>query len=170
MTTQEDKSVEETTHVDVAVQTMDIPSKCSITNSTTSSPEENLKTLYLHLNHENRQINQAVYQDHSNRRQQINVSENNGVTSIPSYADKSLQNSSDQNTIQKINLGWSDPFSVRQFCLSLRRSYQLVSTKMTVPRQKDFRSRKRDQAFCHQQALRTKLFEEGGNVTNKLYK
>lgn len=43
MTIQEDKSVEETTHVDVAVQTMDIPSECSTTNSTTSSPEENLK-------------------------------------------------------------------------------------------------------------------------------
>ena len=95
MTTQEDKSVEETTHVDVAVQIIDIPSECSITNSTTSSPEENLKTLYQHLNHENRQINQVVYQDHSNRRQQINVSDNNDVTSIPSYADKSLQNSSD---------------------------------------------------------------------------
>lgn len=46
MTTQEDKSVEEMTHVDVAVQTMDIPSECSITNSTTSSLEENIKTLY----------------------------------------------------------------------------------------------------------------------------
>ena len=147
MTTQEDKSVEETTHVDVAVQTMDIPSECSITNSTTSSLEENPKTLYRHLNHENRQINQAVYQDNSSRRQKINVSENNDVTSIPSYADKSLQNFSDQNAIQKINLGWSDPFSVRQFWLSLRRSYQLVSTRMTIPRQKDFRSRKRDQAF-----------------------
>lgn len=54
MTTQEGKSVEETTHADVAVQTMDIPSKCSINNSATSSPEENLKTLYWHPNHENR--------------------------------------------------------------------------------------------------------------------
>ena len=149
---------------------MDIPSECSITNSTTFSPKENLKTLYRHSNHESRQINQATYQDHSNQRQQINVSENNDVTSIPSYADKLLQNSSDQNTIQKINLGWSDPFSVRQFCLSLRRSYRLVLTKMTVPRQKDVRSRKGDQAFFHRQALRTKLFEEGGNVTNKIYK
>ena len=108
-------------HLDVAVQTMDIPSEGSITNSTTSSREENLKTLYRHPNHESRQINQATYQDHSNRRQQINVSENNDITSIPSYANKSLQNSSNQNTIQKINLGWPDPFSVQQFCLSLRR-------------------------------------------------
>ena len=43
MTTQEDKSVKETTHVDVAVQTMNIPSECSITNSTTSLSEEYIK-------------------------------------------------------------------------------------------------------------------------------
>jgi len=43
MTTQEDKSVEKTTRLDVAIQTMNIPSECSITNSTTSLPEENLK-------------------------------------------------------------------------------------------------------------------------------
>ena len=147
MTTQEDKSVKETTHVDVAVQTMNIPSECSITNLITSSPEENLKTLYRHPNHKIRQLNQATYQDHSEQKQQTNVPENNDITSIQSYANKSLQNSSDQNTIQKISLGWSNPFSVRKFCLSLRRSYQLVSTRMTIPRKKDFRSRKRDQAF-----------------------
>ena len=126
---------------------MNIPRECSITNSITSSPEENLKTLYRHPNHENRQINLVVYQDHSNCRQQINVSENNDVTSIPSYANKSLQNSNDQNITKKINLGWSDPFSVRKFCLSLRRSYQLVSTKITVPRQEDIGNIKKDQAF-----------------------
>ncbi len=48
VTTQEDKPIEEITHIDVAVQTMDIPSECSITNSTTSSLEEKLKTLYSH--------------------------------------------------------------------------------------------------------------------------
>ena len=60
-TQEEDEQVEENTHLDVAVQTMNIPSECFITNSTTSSPEENLKTLYQYQNHENRQINQAVY-------------------------------------------------------------------------------------------------------------
>ena len=38
------------------------------------------------------------------------------------------------------SLGWSDPFSMQQFCLSLRISYELVSTRMTILRQKDFRS------------------------------
>ena len=160
MTTQADKSVEEMTHVDVAVQTMNIPSECSITISTTSLPEENIKigtcpvrrnqtkkVPYRHPNHENRWINHATYRYHSNQKQQTDVPDNSDVTSIQSYANKSLLNSSDQNTIQKINLRWSDPFSVRQFCLSLRRSYQHVLTKMIVPRQKDIWSRKRDQAF-----------------------
>jgi len=42
-TQEEDKQVEEKTHVDVAIQTMNIPSECFIANSTTSSPEENIK-------------------------------------------------------------------------------------------------------------------------------
>ena len=66
-TQEEDKQVEENTRLNVAVQTMDIPSECFITNSTTSSPEENIKigtcpvrknqtkkVPYRHLNHENR--------------------------------------------------------------------------------------------------------------------
>jgi len=182
-TQEEDEQVEENTHLDVAVQTMNIPSECFITNSTTSSPEENIKigtcpvrknqtkkVPYRHPNHENRRINHATYLNQSEPKQQTNVPKKSNVTSTQCYEDKSLQSFSDQNAIQKISLGWSDPFSVRQFCLSLRRSYQLVSTKMTVPREKDFQSRKRDQAFFHRQALRTKLFEEGGNVTNKIYK
>jgi len=59
---------------------------------------------------------------------------------------------------QKINLGWSDPFSVRNFCLSLRRSYQLISTKMTIPRREVIRKPKKKSSLLHRQALRTKLF------------
>ena len=162
---------------------MNIPSECSIPISTTSLPKENIKigtcpvrrnqtkkVPYRYSNHENKRINHATYRYHSDEKQQTDVPYNSDVTSIQSYAGKSLQNSNDQNTIQKINLGWYDPFSVRQLCLSLRRSYQLVSTKMTAPREKDFQSRKRDQAFFHPQTLRTKPFEEGGYVTNKIYK
>jgi hypothetical protein len=29
---------------------------------------------------------------------------------------------------QKIELGWSDPFTIRQFCSTLRGSYRLVSS------------------------------------------
>ena len=73
-TQEEDKQVEENTRLNVAVQTMDIPIECFITNSTTSSPEENIKigtcpvrknqtkkVPYRHLNHENRRINHTTY-------------------------------------------------------------------------------------------------------------
>lgn len=95
MSTQEDKSVEETTHLDVAIQTINTPSECFITNSTTSSPEENIKIStcpirenqtkkvpYRHLNHENRQMNHATYCSHSEQKQQPDVPEKSNVTSI----------------------------------------------------------------------------------------
>ena len=94
------------------------------------------KVPYRHLNHESRQINQDTYMYLLEHKQQTDVPENSDVTSIQSYDGKSLQNSSDQTITQKINLGFSNPFLVQQFCLSLRRSYRLVSTKMFVPREK----------------------------------
>ena len=124
-TQEEDKQVEENTRFDVAVQTMNIPSECFITNSTTSSLEENIengtcpvrknqtkKVPYRHPNHENRRINRATYLNQSELKRQTNVPEKSNVTSTYCYENKSLQNSSDQNAIQKINLGWSDPFLV----------------------------------------------------------
>lgn len=110
-------------------------------------PIRESKIPYRHLNHKNRQINHATYQDHLDQKQQTLVPDNSDITSIQSYANKSLQNSGDQNIPQKINLGWSDPFSVRQFCMSLRRSYQLVSTKMIVPRKKSFEAEKEIKPF-----------------------
>lgn len=91
---------------------MNFPRECSITNSTTSSPEENIKigacpirrnqtknVPYRHPNPESRQINHAKYRYHSDQKQQIDASDNKDVKSISSYADKLLQNPSDQNTI-----------------------------------------------------------------------
>jgi len=87
MTTQEEgKSVEENTHLYVAVQMIKIPSEGYVTNSTTSSPEVNQKISthliresqtkkfpYRHLNHESRQLNHAMYRDHSEQKQQTDV-------------------------------------------------------------------------------------------------
>ena len=111
MTTQEDKS-KEMTHVDVAVQTMNIASECSITISTTSLPEKNIKigtclvrrnqtkkVPYRHLKHENRRINHATCLNQSELKQQTDVPNNSDVISIQSYANKSLRNSSDQSII-----------------------------------------------------------------------
>ena len=91
---------------------MNIPSECSITISTTSLLEENIKigtcpvrrnqtkkVPYRHPNHENRRINHATYLNQSEPKQQTDVPDNSDVLSIQSYANKLLQNSSDQSTI-----------------------------------------------------------------------
>lgn len=78
-----------------------------------------------------------MYQYHSEHKQQIYVPKNTEVCRIQPYDNYSSQISRDQKIPQKINPGWSDPFSIRQFCLSLRASYHHVSTKMKVQRQKD---------------------------------
>ena len=85
-TQEEDEQVKENTRLDVAVQTMNIPSECFITNSTTSLPEENIKigtcpvrknqtkkVSYQHPNHENRRINHTTYLNQSEPKQQTNV-------------------------------------------------------------------------------------------------
>jgi hypothetical protein len=38
------------------------------------------------------------------------------------------------NILQKIELGCSDPFTIRQFCSTLRHSYRLVSSILTTPK------------------------------------
>jgi hypothetical protein len=38
------------------------------------------------------------------------------------------------NILQKIELVWSDPFTIRQFCSTLRHSYPLVSSILTTPK------------------------------------
>ena len=78
------------------------------------------------------QVSQSIYLNHSERKQQTYVPRNTKVCRIQSYDKNSLQNFSDQKSPWKVNLGWSDPFLVWQFCLSLKASYRLVSTKMKV--------------------------------------
>lgn len=95
MTTQEDKSVEEMTRLDVAIQMINIPSEVFVTKSTTSFPKVNQKISthlirefqtkkvpYRHPNHESRQLNHATYQDHSDQKQQTDVPKNSDVTLI----------------------------------------------------------------------------------------
>ena len=88
---------------------------------------------YLHPNHKSRHLNQSANQYHAEHKQTY-VPKNTEVSSIQSYDNYSPLISKDQKIHQKINLGWSDSFSVRQFCLSLGGSYRLVSTKMKVLR------------------------------------
>lgn len=122
---EEDKPVEEKTHLDVIVQTMNIPSEGFVTNSTTSSlgvnhniathmirQRQTKRTPYLHLNHKNRHLNQSVNLYHSKHEQQTYVSKTTNVSAIQCCANNSHKVSSNHKIPQKINLGWSDPFSI----------------------------------------------------------
>jgi hypothetical protein len=63
-----------------------------------------------------------------------------GLTYRPKNIDTSPSKSHDShsswkcNILQKIELGWSDPFTIRQFCSTLRHSYRLVSSILTTPK------------------------------------
>ena len=72
---------------------------------------------YQHPNHKSRQLNQAMYLE---QKQQTDVSKNINVSAIHSCDNNSSQVSSHHKIPQKIDLGWSDPFLVRHFCLSLK--------------------------------------------------
>ena len=105
------------------------------------------RTPYRHMNHKSRKLSQPTYLNHSEWKQHIHVPRNTKVCITQSYDNNSLPISSDRNTPQKINLGWSDPFLARQFYISLGGSYRLVSMRMTISQREDTQNRKRDQAL-----------------------
>jgi hypothetical protein len=155
ITAQEDANpVEEKTYRDVGVQTMGTPSvrtnRSSSINQATSMHEENhipklnqenttsmirennvIRTPYRHPNHKRRYLKQSEYQYHLGR-EQLNYHPKN----IDTDTIKSHDNSSSWkcNVPQRIELGWSDPFTVRKFCSTLRGSYRLVSSTTTEQR------------------------------------
>jgi hypothetical protein len=91
---------------------------------------------YRHPNHKNRYFSQSLYQ----QKQMTNMPKN--ITSTTSDA-QSISYHGSQNTSssfqepyklpipQKIELGWADSFTIRQFCSALRRSYRLRSSTIT---------------------------------------
>jgi hypothetical protein len=90
---------------------------------------------YQHPNHKNRYFSQSLYQ----QKQMTNMSKN--ITSATSDAQNRSYHGS-RNTsssfqepyklpMQKIELGWADSFTMRQFCSALRKSYRLKSSMIT---------------------------------------
>ena len=107
-----------------------------------------------HPNHRSRQLDQATY---SEQNQQANIPKNTNVGAIHSCDNKSSQVSSLGKIPQKIDLGWSDPFSVRQFVFHLEDHINLYR-QGSLPRDgKTFVAGEEIKAF-HQQALRTNIF------------
>jgi hypothetical protein len=147
ITAQEDANpVEEKTYRDVGVQMMGTPSvrtnRSSSINQATSMREENhisklnqenttsmirennvIRTPYRHPNHKSRYLKQSEYQYHLGQKQL-----NYRLKNIDTGAIKSHDNSSSWkcNVPQRIELGWSDSFTVRKFCSALGGSYLMV--------------------------------------------
>ena len=125
--------IEVKTYSEVVVQTEDTSNKDSVVKSTTTMPGGNQQTLiqtlkevqtrktpYLHPNHKSRHLNQSTNLHHSKHKQQTYVTKNTKVSSIRFIDNNLLQNSSNQKIPQKVNLGWSNPFSVRQCYISFK--------------------------------------------------
>jgi hypothetical protein len=131
--------------LDVGVQTKEIPSvlvkKISTINNATSMHEENATNMirenhvtrnpYRHPNHKSRYIKLSEFQYDLSQEQLIYHPKN-----IDTSATKSHDNSSSwkYNVPQRIELGWSDPFTIRKLCSALRGSYRLVSSTTTKQR------------------------------------
>jgi hypothetical protein len=92
-----------------------------------------IRTPYRHPNHKSRYLKQSEYQYHLGQ-EQLNYRSKN----IDTDAIKSQDNNSSwkSNILQRIELGWSDSFTVWKFCLALKGSYCLVSSTMTTTRKK----------------------------------
>jgi hypothetical protein len=144
ITTQEDSNlVEVKTYSDVGVQTMGIRSiltnKNSVINKATPRHEEEIiskvnqenatstiresyvtKMPYRHPNHKSRYLNQSVYQHRSEQTQLTYCPKNIDASTIESHKYNSSWQSDKCNVPQKIELGWSDPFTVQQLCSTLR--------------------------------------------------
>jgi hypothetical protein len=145
---QEDANpIEEKTYKDVGVQTTETPSvltnKSLAINNATSVQEENkmpkenqenatnmirknhaIRTPYRHPNHKRRYLNELEYQCHLRWKQLTYLLKNIDIDKIKSRDNNSSWKC---NVPQKIELGWSDPFTIQKFCSTLRGSYCLVS-------------------------------------------
>ena len=100
-----------------------------------------MKIPYRHPNHKNR--NSKKWE----------MLKDNDTNMIKAPDDRSVGN---PNSQQQINLGWIDPSTYRKLCSILSSSYRHVSSATTSQRT----------TRQHYKALRTKPFQESGNVTN----
>jgi hypothetical protein len=111
---------------------------------------------YRHPNHKSRYFNQSMYQ----QKQMIDIPKN--ITSTTSGAQsRSYQGSQNTSSFfqepykhtvsQKIELGWEDSFTIRQFCSTLKGFYRLRSSMIIDSRMKNqetiLQARERDKSF-----------------------
>jgi hypothetical protein len=93
-----------------------------------------IRNRYRHPNHTSGYINQSKYQCHSGWKRVTYHTKNIDTSAIQSHDNHS---SWKNNVPQKIELGWSDPFTIRELCSTLCHSYRLVSSIMTTQKTKN---------------------------------
>jgi hypothetical protein len=91
---------------------------------------------YRHPNHKSRYFNQSMYQQKQITAMSKNITSTTSAGQNRSYHGSRNVSSSFQEPYknpnpQKIELGWADSFTIRQFCSALRRSYRLRSSTIT---------------------------------------
>jgi hypothetical protein len=90
---------------------------------------------YQHPNHKNRYFSQSLYQQKQMTSMSKNITSTTSDAQNRSYHGSRNTSSSFQEPyklpMQKIELGWADSFTMRQFCSTLRRSYRLRSSTIT---------------------------------------
>jgi hypothetical protein len=90
---------------------------------------------YQHPNHKNRYFSQSLYQQKQMTGMSKNITSATSDAQNRSYHGSRNTSSSFQEPykfpMQKIELGWADSFTMRQFCSVLRKSYRLKSSTIT---------------------------------------
>jgi hypothetical protein len=90
---------------------------------------------YQHPNHKNRYFSQSLYQQKQMTSMSKNITSATSDAQNRSYHGSRNTSSSFQEPyklpMQKIELGWADSFTMRQFCSALKRSYRLRSSTIT---------------------------------------
>jgi hypothetical protein len=94
---------------------------------------------YRHPNHKSRYFGQSMYQITDMPK---NITSTTSGAQSRSYhgsrnASSSFQEPYKSPNLQKIELGWANSFTIRQFCSALRRSYRLRSSTITNSRMKN---------------------------------
>jgi hypothetical protein len=106
------------------------------------SKDQVARTPYRHPNHKSRYFNQSMYQQKQMTDMPKNITSTTSGAQSRSYHGSRNTSSFFQEPYkhpvpQKIELGWADSFTIRQFCSVLRRSYRLRSSTITNSRMKN---------------------------------
>jgi hypothetical protein len=91
---------------------------------------------YRHPNHQSRYFGQSMYQQKQITAMSKNITSTtsegqNRSDHVSRNVSSSFQEPYENPNLQKIELGWVDSFTIRQFYSALRRSYHLMSSMIT---------------------------------------